>query len=99
MKFSVGDKVIVYGRYGKTISEIEKITPTGRAKVDGCYFDSRGHQIGGDTWSRKNIKIATDKEIEEIKKGAFISKVIRQMNDVRSLSYEDAVAISNILNK
>lgn len=99
MEFKVGDKVIISSRYGKAINTVSKITPTGRIKVDGSYFDSRGYQIGGDIWNRNHIILATDEMINQIEEDFFIRKTIQNMKEIKSLAYEDAKQISEILKK
>ena len=95
-----GDKVIVHGRFGKRIAEVEKITPTGRIRVKGSYYDKFGHQIGRDIWSRTRITIATEEEIQRLEQELFILRTIEKMTNFRgTLRHEDAVLIDTILNK
>lgn len=100
LNVKAGDKVIVHARFSKYIAEVEKITPTGRIRVKGTYYDKHGHQIGGDIWSRSLITIATEEDIERLNQERTILDTIRRMNNFRgNLRYEDAVKIDDILKK
>lgn len=94
----VGDTVIVYSTWGKSIRKVECITPKGFIKVNGILYYEDGTQRGGDSWSRTSIKKATYEEITEINKNAYITKALKKMRECRDLTYEQAVGIMKILN-
>lgn len=99
LKVKAGDKVFVCGRAGIHLGTVQKITPTGRIKVNGSYYDKYGRLDSGDIWSERTIKEATENEIEEFEKCEFIKKVKIDMNNYRGcLSYEEAAIIDEILN-
>jgi hypothetical protein len=101
LNVKAGDKVIFNpsGTYSKPRIEIvEKVTPIGRIKVCGSYFSKSGYQIGGETWYRCSISEATEERIKEITQAEFIRTVMYRLSNLKSLTYEQAVAIGNILN-
>ena len=78
MKFNVGDKVIVHGRWNEEhIGTVEKITPTGLIKVEGRTYYKDGTQRGGDSWSRNFITEATPESLQKINDRATIQKAIQ----------------------
>jgi len=92
-----GDKIIVTSRYYQTITTVEKITPTGRIKIDGEYFGKDGYAIGrGDTWyGRSHLKEATPEAVEKIRQNNIIDKAIEATRNIRKekLTYEQASKI------
>lgn len=54
----VGDYVMWGNRWSSYLSraKVEKITPSGRLRVDGKLFDNHGWQRGGDTWNKIYIE-------------------------------------------
>lgn len=93
-----GDKVFILGRHLLELDEVEKITPSGLIRVDGVLYRKDGSQRGGvDPWYRTFIKPASTEEIEQFQKEQFVSAVIRKLQSIKSLSYEQAVAVHNLL--
>lgn len=92
-----GDYVFVSYRSGRTLHQVESITPKGFIKVAGTLYTKDGYQRGGDTWSRSNIYPASDEEIEKFNKSKFVADVVRKLRNISSISYEQAVAINSIL--
>ena len=98
--FKVGDLVVVKSRYRERVAIIEKITPTGRAKVCNLYYSKDGSKIGGDIWDRGCIVPATEEIIERINRQEYIDMTLKRMNAFnREMSYEDAMGVNNILCK
>ncbi len=63
-----GDKVIIKGYYNKIIATIDKITPTGRIKVNNDAFDHDGREIGAYDWRPNYLLKWTQEEEDEIAK-------------------------------
>ena len=101
LNVKAGDKVFVVTRYAKKIYIVERVTPTGRIKVNDSYYDRKGHLMGShNIWNNSRIEIATEEAIEEYKKSQYIMKVKDKMNSYKEcLTYEEAVIINEILNK
>lgn len=49
-----GDKVIISGGYRKAIRKIDKITPTGRIKIDDIQYDCMGYEMSSNIWNRNH---------------------------------------------
>lgn len=95
-----GDKVVVYSRNLKEVAEVEKITPSGFIKVAGVLYRKDGSQRGfSDPWYRTSIRPASDAEIEQLQKERFVSEVRSKLWHIESLSYEQAIAVYEILLK
>ena len=93
----VGDSVFVCGRFGRSLNQLEKITPKGFIKVAGTLYTKEGFQRGSDGWDFTSIHPASAEEIEEFRKLKFVADVIKKLRFVSELQYEQAVAINRIL--
>lgn len=93
----VGDTVIISGYWNARIAAVEKITPSGRIKVDGMTFNPDGSERGGDAWHRSRLFEATPEVVREMQEKETIQKALREMRDVTKLSYNQAVEILKIL--
>lgn len=73
-----GDSVIVKSRYRKTLSTIDKITPTGRIKIGTSQYKD-GYLMGGNTWDHEYLIEASEEEIvklqEEIERRNLVNEV------------------------
>ena len=80
--------------------QVEKITPKGFIKVDGVFYRKDGSQRGSqDPWYHTWISPASDEEIEQFQKDRFVAAVVRRLNSISNLRYEQAVAINRILEE
>ena len=87
----VGDKVIIYGRYGsKGIATIDRITKTEIVVDDGTKFrKSDGMQVGHSMWSSYScIAIATKERVEKMERERdirnmrnYIERCLNRFND------------------
>lgn len=94
----VGDNVFVCGRSGRSLHQVEKITPKGFIRVDGQLYTKNGSQRGsGNGWYFTSIRPASDEEVEQFKKEKFVAAVVGKLHSVTNLQYEQAVAINRIL--
>ena len=99
-RLKVGDKVFVIGRLGRSLKQVEKITPKGFIKVDGEFYKKDGSQRGrGDPWYHTSIQPASAEEIEQFHKERFVAAVLRRLHSVTNLQYDQAVAINRILEE
>ena len=97
-----GDKVIISREGLENIFTVEKVTPTGRIKVNGEYYRSDdGHKIGSGIWCRGYIVPYTEERAEAIKREGVIRCCIRDLRGLtmEDLSYEKAVRILAILKE
>lgn len=104
LKVKVGDKVLYnyrhFGTTEKSIATVTKVTPTGRIEIDFCdtQFDKYGRQIGRrDSYSSSSISIPTEEDYKRIMQRRVISKAESLMENVKQLTYEQAVEIIKIL--
>ena len=94
-----GDKVFVSGYSRRTLRTVEKITPKGFIKVDGTYYYKDGRERGGTGWHFTRIVPASEEEVIAYNKERFVASVMKKMREIKSLDYEKAVLIHDILNK
>ena len=94
-----GDKVFVWYSGSCRLGFVEKITPKGFIKVDGTLFTQDGLERGGSDWYHTSIEPATEEKIAEYNRKKFIRATIKQMRETPKISYEQALKISEILNK
>ena len=101
MNLKVGDKVAYfYGNYTKVITEVIKVTPTGRIRIKYCpdwQFTKNGMLMGNCTPYRCGIKPLTEELEQEITQDNAIQKAFTLMRDTKKLNYERAVKIIEIL--
>ena len=94
LNVSVGDEVIVVYRLYERVAKVERITPNGRIRVDGTYYDKYGRQIGSDIWSSSYITYVTEERVEKI----TISKAYQLMKncELNNITYDQATKIIEI---
>ena len=95
----VGDKVILSSRFNDDrIATVEKITPKGFIKIGNSLFYQDGRERSSG-WYTSHIKLATEKEIEEIERKTFCKKVLRELHDLKEITYDQAVKVMEILKE
>ena len=99
--FKVGDKVLLYNRYRRKITTVEKITPKGFVKVDGILFNSNGAERGGSTYESYRIEPITNEREQELKQEFFISNTKKKLKefDFNNITYGQACKIALLLNE
>lgn len=107
LNVKVGDKVLYSGGYSynsfEKISEVVKVTPTGRIKIKDSVsqFDKYGNEMGKkDRWtSHSRISELTEEDCERVKKNNAIFKAVYLCGkvDKKNMTYEQAVKIIEIL--
>lgn len=94
-ELKAGDKVFVSSRSGTTLQTVQKITPTGRVIVNNIQF------IGGinksNMWDIITLEEATEEKIKEYKIRGFIRRVFYELKQKKSMTYEQAKKINEIL--
>ena len=93
----VGDPVVISNRFGMSLHKVERITPSGRIYAGGMIFNSGGVERGGGSWVKSILREATPKLIEVINQNETIREAFRLMNSKRTISYEQAKKIIEIL--
>lgn len=79
-ELKAGDEVaICFGSLSKRyeIATVEKVTPTGRIKVRGDYYNTNGYQIGG-SYNAPSIEVVT----EEIRGGMAHRNLLHKLEKV-----------------
>lgn len=95
-----GDKVILCSRwYGESIETVEAITKTGLIKVCGSLYYPDGRKRGGDSYSSVKIRKYNEEEGKAIEQNNYVKKVLFKLHNLKSLDYEKAVKIMEILEK
>ena len=101
MNLKVGDKVAYfYGSYTKVITEVIKVTPTGRIRVKYRpyeQFDKNGRLMGNNSWYSCHIEPLTEELEQKITRSNTIQKAFKLMRDTKKLNYEQAVKIIEAL--
>lgn len=107
LKVKAGDKLLCK-RYGylssdESITEVERVTPSGRIKVVGmdCHFNKYGNRIGGDRFRESiQLSIPSTEDLERIKKTDTIKKAkdLIILNKDK-LSYMQAVKIIELFGE
>ncbi len=94
-ELKAGDEVFVSSRSGTTLQTVQKITPTGRVVVNNIQF------IGGinksNMWDIIVLEEATEEKIKEYKIRGFIRRVFNELKQKKSMTYEQAKKINEIL--
>ena len=95
-KLKVGDKVFVRGNSGVRLTTVQRITPTGRIVVNNTQF------IGGvnryNMWDIMTLEEATEEKIQQYNKRVFIHMVYAALKINKTMSYEQAKQINELLN-
>lgn len=96
----VGDEVFVitsrYGTIATTLVKIDKITPTGQIVIGTSRFKN-GELMGSSYLSRTYLEEATKDKIEEYNKIVYEQKVVKNLHELKSITYQQAKAIAEIL--
>lgn len=95
----VGDPVVISSRFGMSLKKVERITPSGRIVIGDMTFNPDGYERGGGSWVRSVLREATPKLIEVINQNETIREAFRLMNIKRTISYEQAKKIIEILGE
>lgn len=104
----VGDKVAIrsYQRWGVspyTVATINKITPTGRLKLDnGKEFNADGSLRGGGSWSiTSNIEPITDEVLSVIRKHKLVSSVEKGLDKFKwqAVEEDDLETVLDVIKK
>lgn len=94
-ELKAGDKIFVRSCSGTTLQTVQKITPTGRVVVNNIQF------IGGinksNMWDIITLEEATEEKIKEYKIRGFIRRVFYKLKQKKSMTYEQAKKINEIL--
>lgn len=100
-ELKVGEKVFVskifvnkiYGN--KMLGTVQRVTPTGRVVVNDTQYINGVHHF--DKWRVAILEEATDEKIEEYKIKNFIQRVFNELREKKSMTYEQAKKINEIL--
>lgn len=96
-----GDPVVVHAWSweGDTYraSRIERITPTGRIRVDGVLYKKNGLSRSGGSCIMNPEDEGVMKELKEYTEKRFIMSVVNKMGCVRELTLEQAQEICRVM--
>lgn len=93
----VGDKVFVVSNWAGgsvSLSTVSKITPTRQIVVNGMRF--KDGKCRTSQWHSFYLEEATSDRIRECKEKSFIRKVIKGLQGVKEISYEQAKVIAKV---
>lgn len=103
-ELKAGDEVIVCSwgwSYKQYKTEIEKVTSKGFIKVDGCLYKSTDGSLykgkGSVILNPNNEKVKEN--LKKHKEKCFINQVIKEMQNISEITFEQAVQIKSILNE
>lgn len=96
-ELKAGDPVFVSGMI-RTLCVVEKITPKGFIKVHSVLYDPyTGRQRGDSGCYCTYLTEATPEDINAYKQGLVIRNALEKMHRALSVTYEQALLITNIL--
>lgn len=99
MDVKVGDRVLVYGRWNKSLHTVEKITPKGNIRIsNGTLYDIRGSEKTKDAWNRTTIVPLTPELENELRKEVLVNKTIEVMHTIQTITYDQAIKVREILD-
>lgn len=103
LNLKVGDKVLISGRFDKSIGVVDRITPTGIIQVSNpfCKFSFRpdGRERGADTYYGRTIQKLTQEMEQRFYQEKFIRIVTRKIfNECTPFSYEQAKTLNDLFN-
>ena len=90
-----GDKVFIDGRTGKTLTIVQKITPTGRVVANNIQFINGANH--SDKWNVIVLEEATEEAVRNYKAMKFTRAVKFAMGSAK-ITYAQAKEINEILN-
>jgi hypothetical protein len=95
-----GDSVIECGRWEEKLTIVDKMTPTGRIKIGATYYDQNGYSLGNGRWDYgTSLAEATPESVERLRQKNVIKQAITAVQNVRSLTYEQAEKILEALKQ
>lgn len=95
-KLKAGDKVFVNSRSGTTLETVQRITPTGRIVV--CNTQFVGGLARSNMWNIMTLEEATEEKIQQYNKRMFIHRVYVALRINKTMNYEQAKQVNEILN-
>lgn len=102
-KAKVGDYLIVQkftnGTCAEHLEKVTEITKGGNVKTDkGNMFYSNGRMRGQYGNSQLFADIATEQDIERVKRKIFVAKTLKLLHSLPYIEYNDAVKVVKILS-
>ena len=93
----VGDTILVCGMwYKRRISTVQKVTPTGKIRVDGNLYDANGFRRIN-KWESEYIQKPTSEQLKQVRDEYKINKALKMCHEVKVLTIEQAEKIVDIL--
>lgn len=98
MNVKAGDKVVIIGRYSRSIGIVKNITPNGNIRLtNGTLYTPSGAEKTKDVWAVSKISLLTPELEAQMQKDATVYKALDVMHKTQTLSYTQAVGILKIL--
>lgn len=96
-KLKVGDKVFVESGSCRTLTTVQRITPTGRIVVNNTQFIDGVNR--SNMWNIMTLEEATEEKIQKYNKRVFIHKVYVELLKIsKTMNYEQAKQVNEMLN-
>lgn len=92
-----GDYVFLCTMYGKTLEQVEKITPSGLIKVKGLYFYKSGTQRDRGSWYLIFLQFADEAEIQTYKNEQERRKLIKYISALLKIEYVEFKKLEEII--
>lgn len=100
MDVKIGDEVLVQSRWKKAIVTVINITPKGFIRTsDGGYYDNNGRVKTSDPWNGSTIYILTEDMKKELLEEKLINETLYILQNIKELSYEQAIKIREVLEQ
>lgn len=100
MDLKAGDKVLISARYSKSIGVVKKVTPAGNIRLkNGELYTPGGSLKTRDAWNISHIQPLTPELEESLRQDSVIASVLNAMHNAKSITYEQALEIRQILGR
>ena len=95
------DLIIVVRDGNKKVRQVEKITPSGLIRVSGVLYYPNGRERTSSIWHSSRLIPYNKETALVIEQDEFISKLVKRLHNINinSITFEQATAISNVLDK
>lgn len=92
----VGDEVFVCSNGSKSLEKVQKVTPKGRIVVNNTLYTDGANR--SNMWGIMRLEEAKEEKIQQYKIDVFIRKVYAALKINKSMNYEQAKQINELLN-
>lgn len=97
----VGQLVLVTNYYGRKISKIEHITPSGLIRIDNELYNKNGNLRGSQGFNKPFFKVISDVEASALMEEFQLAKLIRKIKrfDFSDIDLKTVIEIVDLLER